>query len=287
MNVQDGQGHFDDFLTSAHAVAGKPKPSGTTSTETPQTTSPATSQSSAADATCAKTDDLKSSDSSRLITSPELWLPAGVKPYYQDESVLIIHADCRDILPKIPQVDLVLTDPPYGIEFRSNHRLQRHDPIAGDSTLPKAEIKQAIALATSAAYVFCRWDNLNAMPFPRSVIAWVKNNWSMGDLEHEHGRQWEAICFYPGWRHSFVKRIPDVIIADRTGNGLHPTEKPLSVLGKLIDANEGQIILDPFMGSGTTLRAAKDLGRYAIGIEIEEKYCEIAKRRMAQTVMAL
>ncbi len=207
------------------------------------------------------------------------------KPYFRDDAVVIYHADCRDILPKMPKVDLVLTDPPYGIGFRSNYRQQRHDPITGDSTLPITEIKWAIALAAFAAYVFCRWDNLNAMPFPRSVIAWVKNNWSMGDLEHEHGRQWEAICFYPGWRHSFVKRIPDVIVADRTGNGLHPTEKPLSVLGKLIAANEGTVVLDPFMGSGTTLRAAKDLGRYAVGIEIEEKYCEIAAKRMAQGVL--
>ena len=207
------------------------------------------------------------------------------KPYFRDDAVVIYHADCRDILPKIPKVDLVLTDPPYGIEFRSNSRLQCHDPITGDTSLPITEIKLAIELATHAAYVFCRWDNLSSMPAPRSVVAWVKNNWSMGDLEHEHGRQWEAICFYPRRHHAFVKRLPDVIVANRTGNGLHPTEKPLSVLAKLIAANEGQTILDPFMGSGTTLRAAKDLGRYAIGIEIEERYCEIAAKRMAQGVL--
>jgi site-specific DNA-methyltransferase (adenine-specific) len=122
------------------------------------------------------------------------------------------------------------------------------------------------------------------MPKPRSVLSWVKNNWSMGDLEHEHGRQWEAICFYAQSGHKFIKRIPDVIYADRTGNNLHPTEKPESVIQQLIVCNEGETILDPFMGSGTTLRAAKDLGRKAIGIEIEERYCEIAAKRMAQEV---
>jgi len=123
------------------------------------------------------------------------------------------------------------------------------------------------------------------MPLPKSVLVWVKNNWSMGDLLHEHGRQWEAICFYPKENHKFIKRIPDVINATRTGNFDHPTEKPSGLLRILIEANEGEVILDPYMGSGTTLRAAKDLGRKAIGIEIEEKYCEIAVQRLRQEVL--
>ena len=132
-------------------------------------------------------------------------------------------------------------------------------------------------------YVFCRWDNLNELPKPKSVIAWVKNKWSMGDLKHEHGRQWEAIAFYPQEKHEFKKRIPDVIRANRTGNNLHPTEKPISLIKTIIDANIGNTILDPFMGSGTTLVAAKQLGRDAVGIEISEKYCEIARKRLEET----
>jgi len=107
----------------------------------------------------------------------------------------------------------------------------------------------------------------------------------MGDLKHEHGRQWEAICFYPQEDHKFVTRIPDIIYGNRTGNILHPTEKPVSVISQLISANVGETILDPFMGSGTTLVAAKLLGRKAVGIEIEEKYCKIAKERLAQGVL--
>ena len=209
----------------------------------------------------------------------------GPIAYYQDESVVIYHGDCRDILPSLPKVDLVLTDPPYGIEFRSNHRIIRHDPLYGDTEFPLALIAQLAVLPTHAAYVFCRWNNLTTMPSPRSVIVWVKNNWSMGDLKHEHARQWEAICFYPGPQHQFIARIPDVIFADRTGNDLHPTQKPLSLCKKILGANVGQVVLDPFMGSGTTLRAAKDLGRKAIGIEIDERYCEIAARRMSQLVL--
>ena len=210
-----------------------------------------------------------------------------MKPYYEDTAVTIYYGDCREIMSDMSNVDMVITDPPYGMEFQSNYRIIKHKAIQGDNELPIDTIGLAINLASAAAYVFCRWDNLSDMPPPKSVLAWVKNNWSMGDLEHEHGRQWEAICFYAKRYHEFIKRIPDVVYADRTGNVLHPTEKPLQLIQKLIAANVGEMILDPFMGSGTTLRAAKDLNRKAIGIEIEEKYCEIAANRMMQEVLPL
>lgn len=207
-----------------------------------------------------------------------------VKPYYEEPGITIYNADCRDILPHLEPVDLVLTDPPYGMNFQSNYRHIKHEGIFGDNELPIEVIKVLAKIPNNASYIFCRWDNLSQMPPPKSVLAWVKNNWSMGDLEHEHGRQWEAICFYQLVGHKFIKRIPDVIHNDRTGNNLHPTEKPVDLMMRLISCNEGDIILDPFMGSGTTLRAAKDLGRKAIGIEIEEKYCEIAVKRLQQEV---
>ncbi len=211
-------------------------------------------------------------------------LPA---PYYSDDAVTIYNADCRDILPEFERggADLVITDPPYGMNFVSNHRFEKHKAIANDDALPIDLIEGYTQIASRAAYFFCRWDNIFQMPTPKSVLAWVKNNWSMGDLQHEHGRQWEAICFYAMENHQFIKRIPDVITCARTGNNLHPTEKPVDLLKHLIGCNEGELILDPFMGSGTTLRAAKDLGRKAIGIELEEKYCEIAANRMCQEVL--
>lgn len=210
-----------------------------------------------------------------------------MKAYYQDDAVTIYHGDSRLILPELAPVDILLTDPPYGMNFQSNYRTVKHLKIANDGTLDVEFLLRAIAIAQRAAYIFCRWDNLSEMPKPKSVLAWVKNNWSMGDLKHEHGRQWEACCFYARGGHEFLKRIPDVIHADRTGNEQHPTEKPVTLLAQIIAANVGETILDPFMGSGTTLRAAKDLGRKAIGIELEEKYCEIAARRMSQEVLAL
>jgi site-specific DNA-methyltransferase (adenine-specific) len=210
-----------------------------------------------------------------------------MNPYYQDNHVTIYHGDCVQIMPLLPPVDLMITDPPYGMMFRSNYRITKYDRIINDNCLPVEMIIAAIEKARRAAYVFCRWDNLREMPVPKNVLAWVKDDWSAGDLKHSHGRKWEACCFYPKDDHVFSRRIPDVIEAPRTLNKHHPTEKPVDLMARLIDCNIGDVVLDPFMGSGTTLRAAKDLRRKAIGIEIEECYCEIAAERMAQEVLAL
>ena len=199
----------------------------------------------------------------------------------------VINADCLEVMKQLPDkcIDLVLTDPPYGMEFRSNHRYKKHDKIAGDDRYPVEALQEFFRIAKRAVYVFCRWDNLHELPKPKSVLAWVKNNWSMGDLQHEHGRQWEAIAFYPQEQHEFIKRIPDVIEANRTGNNFHPTEKPVDLIAKIIEANVGDIILDPFLGGGTTAMACKQLGRNYIGIEISEKYCKIAESRLRQDTL--
>ena len=207
-----------------------------------------------------------------------------MKPYYQDDAVTLYCGDCREIVPTLGRFDLLLTDPPYGMQFVSNYRAVKYDAIIGDDALPVDDIVSFIGQVDRAAYVFCRWDNIGQLPKPRSVLAWVKNNWSMGDLKHEHGRQWEACCFYPKAGHEFIKRIPDVIMCDRTGNNLHPTEKPEGLMRAIIGANVCDTILDPFAGSGTTGRAAKDLGRKAVLIEREERYCEIGAKRMQQEV---
>ena len=193
--------------------------------------------------------------------------------------------DCLDGLKQLEDnsVDLVIADPPYGISFQSNHRNEKHLEIIGDDKFPVEIVKECFRVARKAVYIFCRWDNIYELPKPKSIISWVKNNWSMGDLQHEHGRQWEAICFYPQEEHEFVKRIPDVIHCDRTGNELHPTQKPVKLIRELIKANKGQIILDPFMGSGTTAIACKQLNKDFIGFELEKKYFDIANERLNQS----
>jgi site-specific DNA-methyltransferase (adenine-specific) len=208
-----------------------------------------------------------------------------VKPYYEDKYCTIYHGDCREVLPSLEPVELVLTDPPYGMDYQSARRIdsERHAKIAGDKEFP-LWIFEALK-PTNALFVWCRWDNLRNMPPPRSLIVWDNGAHSMGDLRHEFGRQWEACAFYPGPEHTFKYRPVDIIRAPRVPSLSlrHPAEKPTAAITPLLQSHDGRV-LDPFMGSGTTLRAAKDLGRKAIGIEIEEKYCEIAAKRLSQEV---
>ena len=209
-------------------------------------------------------------------------------PYYDRDGITIYCGDCREILPQLDKVDLVLTDPPYGIDFQSSRRIERlrHPKIQGDKEFPMwlFDLKPS-----NAMFVWCRWDVLMGLPRPKSFIAWDKCVHSMGDLEHEFGRQWEGCAFYPADGHEFNFRPVDVIRCQRVPpeQMLHPNEKPVGAIAPLIRANKGETILDPFMGSGTTLVAAKLLGRRAIGIEIEEKYCKIAVDRLRQSVMVL
>lgn len=212
-----------------------------------------------------------------------------MKPYYDQDGITIYHGDCKEVLSDLPPIDIVLTDPPYGINYQSNHHKGlKFDKLQGDGIYPVETLKDLIRLSRNAVYAFTRWDMLWKLPTPKSFIVWVKNNWGMGDLQHEYARQWEGCAFYANSGHEWTDGRPqDVLIVDRVGSGQlkHPTEKPIVLLEKLLIQCQGDMVLDPFMGSGSTLRAAKNLNKKAIGIEIEEKYCELAAERMAQGVL--
>ena len=205
-----------------------------------------------------------------------------IKPIYDRDGITIFNADSRDVLPQIGPVDLLICDPPYGMSYQSNIRIVKKKKIHDDEILPIDLIMQASDKSTRASYIFTRWDKLPSFPVPKSLLAWVKNGWSAGDLEHEHGRQWEACLFYAKPGHEFLHRIPDVLHYDRTNETSHPTEKPVSLFERLISANVGDLILDPFMGCGPTLVAAKRCRRRAIGIEIDGDYCLEAIHRLEQ-----
>lgn len=203
-------------------------------------------------------------------------------PYKRREVIgdaVLYLGDCRDILPTLGEVDAVVTDPPYGMEFRSNSRTIRHDAISNDAEEWPLQFAMALNAAHSC-YVFCRWDDLRRVVKPKSLVTWAKNNWSMGDLEHEHARQTEVVLFYPGPSHFFPTGRPsDVIVASRTGNNYHPTEKPVNLMWAIVRWTGG-VVLDPFMGSGTTGVACAKLGRKFIGIELDERYFNIACDRI-------
>jgi site-specific DNA-methyltransferase (adenine-specific) len=190
-------------------------------------------------------------------------------PYYQDEAVTIYHGDCRDILPSLPKVDLVLTDPPYGIGIADWDAF-----IEPNTWMP--------LLPCSAILVFPSIGRMYSYPQPRWVLSWIRDNSTQrngtGGFNH-----WEPVLVYGCGKFS----KDSIRSLDHGGHDFHPSVKPLNLLRWLIEEAEAQTILDPFMGSGTTLRAAKDLGRKAIGIEIKEKYCAIAAKRMSQSVMDL
>ena len=210
-----------------------------------------------------------------------------MKPYFQDEWVTIYHGDCRDILTGLPPVDLVLTDPPYGIDWAGHPLSTRQwDTMASDSGLlnlrPILEMSCAVVAFGANYYP-------EQLPHRGRWICWDKRTPS-GLADGMLGSPFELA--WSNQKSGFDRIIRvlhgGAINADR-GKRVHPTQKPLEVFRKIIlwYSCEYATILDPFVGSGTTLRAAKDLGRKSIGIEIEEKYCEIAAKRCAQSVMRL
>jgi site-specific DNA-methyltransferase (adenine-specific) len=196
------------------------------------------------------------------------------KPYYEEEGIVIYNADCRDILPHLPKVDLVLTDPPY--------------PNGAGHFLDGIATADAVLRLPLAQRFMVFWHQLSLPPVQMPLVAhhiWHRTNtnrpdnyepiYEFSDEQERHSRVFPHAVIYPGLTGCF----------EATG---HPTQKPEDLMKELIELRKGvSTILDPFMGSGTTLRAAKDLGRRAIGIEIEEKYCEIAVKRLAQEVLPL
>jgi site-specific DNA-methyltransferase (adenine-specific) len=196
----------------------------------------------------------------------------------------VIHGACEDFLWMLStDIDLVVTDPPYGMEFVSCYRKVKYTPIVGDACLPVDTIKKLIEIPRLASYFFCRWDNLwehGDLPKPNSVITWIKNNWSMGDLQHEHGRATECALFYPGPEHIFKFRGPDFLYASRTHNEMHPTQKPVELIKKMLSWYDFETVLDPYMGSGTTALAAMQMRKHFLGFEIDDVHFATACARI-------
>ncbi len=199
------------------------------------------------------------------------------------EGVMLYLGDCREILPSLPKVDAVVTDPPYGMGFQSNRRAEKYDAIINDQEDWPLQFATEFPV-THSRYIFCRWDDISRVAKPKSLVTWVKNNWSMGDLEHEHARQTEVILFYAGPDHFFpLGRPQDVIRAPKTENQYHPTEKPAGLMEAICRWTDG-LVVDPFMGSGSTGVGAIRRGRSFIGIEIVPKYFDIACRRISDAL---
>lgn len=219
-----------------------------------------------------------------------------MKPYYDEGGITIYHADCRDS-ELWTAGDVMVTDPPYGIGFRSGKSGPRYAPLSGERPVSIVGDEDAslrdMVLATwggKPALVFGSWK-VSRPAGARAVLTWEKgDHLGMGDLSIPWKPNTEEIYVlgagFVGHRGSSVLRFPGPVSWSSKGR-THPNEKPVDLMVALISKCPPGVVVDPFMGSGTTLRAAKDLGRKAIGVEIEERYCEIAVQRLAQGVLPL
>jgi site-specific DNA-methyltransferase (adenine-specific) len=214
-----------------------------------------------------------------------------VKPYYEQDGIAIYHGDCREVLPTLAEdsVDLILTDPPYGIG-KAAWDEDVWPMLTGAANACAGVLKPSGVCFWFASIRFLPQaiEATSAIPYRWQFIWYAPNNMQHGDLGFV--KYTPALVLAPGkaWRNmQDFRSVP--IPPKKLKASDHPTAKPSILLDYIVahaSKDEG-VVLDPFMGSGTTLRAAKDLGRRAIGIEIEERYCEIAARRLQQSVLPL
>jgi site-specific DNA-methyltransferase (adenine-specific) len=219
--------------------------------------------------------------------------------YYEENDIILLHGDCLDILPHLEKdsIDLVLTDPPYNKVNRSSNGLRNLDKGLADSLPANIDnlLPYLITVCEGSFYIFCGTEQVSSI---RSYLV------SAG-LSTRHGF-WEKTNPSPmNGEHIYLSAIENVIFAKHKGatfNGKclrpiwktpvpenigHPTSKPLPMIKGMmhVSSNVGDTILDPFLGSGTTAVAAKQLGRKCIGIELEKKYLDIAIERLRQEVL--
>ena len=214
-------------------------------------------------------------------------------PYYQKDGITIYCGDCLEVLPHLPKVDLVLADPPYGIGFvvpaavvgKGNRRIQMggKPPVYGDDKPFDPSHLTGLGRCVLWGANYYSAD----LPSCGGWIIWDKTGGGRGpdnsfaDVE----MAWTSFNKTPQiYRHLWKGLVRDSEAGDKV---LHPTQKPVALMEWILAkwTERGDTVLDPYTGSGPILLAAKNLGRRAIGIEIEEKYCEIAVKRLAQGVL--
>lgn len=216
-------------------------------------------------------------------------------PYYEHAGITIYHGDCRKIIPLVGAVHLALTDPPYelqakggGIGSQRQYLSDIEGHIDGGFDISildafdnwacfcgKRQLKELLAATGRRVWSLVTWNKPNPTPLCAGNYLpdteYIVHAYQSGRLFGEY-RDKSRFIVHPVEQNDYA----------------HPTVKPLAVMSKMIrlGSQEGETVLDPFAGSGSTLVAAKNLGRKAIGIEIEERYCEIAAKRLSQEVLA-
>ena len=218
-----------------------------------------------------------------------------MKPYYEHSGITIFHGDCREILPELPKYDLLLTDPPYLVRAGSGGGVfGTRDSLVNTGDFTDGGCDYSFLVSFTNWFVFCSRLQLPALISEAqkrdrwNLITWCKPNpvptccnKYLPDVEYiVHGFSSGRLFGQMADKQSFILHP--------CGNKetAHPNEKPLSVMSKLVrlGSQVGETIIDPFMGSGSSLIAARNMGRNAIGIDTEEEWCECAAKRLSQEV---
>lgn len=215
-----------------------------------------------------------------------------MQPYFQNDLITLYHGDCLEITEWL-SADVLVTDPPYGIDWSPNKggykgkgsQIRLPKIIANDST---TEVRDAVIelWGTRPAVVFGSWK-MPRPPLTKHRLVWHKKGQAPGPANAPFMVQDEEIYI---WGDGFISTSPPMrsVITTSEARSVevakigHPTPKPIGLMETLIGRCPDGVIADPFAGSGATLVAARNLGRKAIGIELEEKYCELIANRLSQ-----
>jgi len=204
----------------------------------------------------------------------------GPVPFYSEDGITIYKGDCREILPRLNRVDCVITDPPYGMNYDTDGS---RFTLGGRALDPVREDDKPFDPSPWSSFQWCVLWGFNHFPsLPAGgCLVWLKRSDAafgqfLSDAEVAWNKNGRGVYAYRDTQHAIAcKRV-------------HPTEKPVGLMLWSIARSgvpDDVVILDPFMGSGTTLVAAKRLGRKAIGIELDERYCAIAVERLRQRAL--
>jgi hypothetical protein len=208
-----------------------------------------------------------------------------MKPYYSHAGIQIWLGDSRQILPSLPKCDLCLTDPPYGIAYDASHTKYKNGIDRGEAEWDREPFDPAHLIALDVPSIIWGGNCFSSrLPDESSWIAWVKIARQDADIRQSDCELAWTNCLGRSrvFQHLWIGAYRE---SESGMQNYHPTQKPIALMRWCIGLlPKAQSILDPYCGSGTTLVAAKAMGLTAIGIEREEKYCEIAAKRLSQEV---
>lgn len=245
-------------------------------------------------------------------------------PYYDEDGIIIYHGDCREVLPTLDQFDIAFTSPPYNLncvtkpgggfdglkpgtgragKWHGGALANGYADFGDDMPMGEYDDWQRDCLRLLWAHVDAIFYNHKPRPWLgeillplrlnpglplRQIIIWARAGGINASPSHyTPTHEWIMLLADPEWRlkSKAASMVGDVWRVPAASNTEHPAPFPLALPARAIETTGAQSVIDPFMGSGTTLRAAKDAGIRAIGIEISERYCEIAVQRLAQGVL--